>query len=122
MCAPEVSVLTESLCARVLNAQAISFDSALKIDPHFPIKMKISGVLTIFFSLLVLLLTCCNCEPVPCADPERGSEPPENHKNIGCPSKTGPDPLEITKLPSQHSMLCHHRPASETPFKWHFAG
>ena len=29
---------------------------------------------------------------------------------------------KITKLPSQHSMLGHHRPASETPFKWRFAG
>ena len=28
----------------------------------------------------------------------------------------GPDPLENTKLPSQHSILGHYRPASETPF------
>ena len=27
-----------------------------------------------------------------------------------------------TKLPKQHSMLDHHRPASKTPFKWRFAG
>ena len=46
-----------------------------------------------------------------------------------------PQPLKITKLlgdltimvriprkPSQYSMLGHHRPASETPFKWRFAG
>ena len=42
-----------------------------------------------------------------------GSEPPVgqgvrtpliNHKNIGFLSNTGPDPLKITKLPSQHSM------------------
>ena len=31
-------------------------------------------------------------------------------------------PLKITKLPSQHLMLGHHRHASETPFKWRFAG
>ena len=31
-------------------------------------------------------------------------------------SNTGPDPLKITKLPSQHSMLGHHRHANETPF------
>ena len=31
-------------------------------------------------------------------------------------------PWKITKLPSQHSMLGHHRHASETPFKWRFAG
>ena len=32
------------------------------------------------------------------------------------------DLLKITKLPSQHSILGHYRPASETPFKWRFAG
>ena len=32
--------------------------------------------------------------------------PPEkSHKNIGFLSITGPDPMKITKLPSQHSML-----------------
>ena len=31
-------------------------------------------------------------------------------------------PWKITKLPSQPSMLGHHRPTSETPFKWCFAG
>ena len=52
---------------------------------------------------------------------DRGSgppPPPETYKNIGFLSNIGPDPLKITKLPSQHSMLGHHRPASETPFKW----
>ena len=61
----------------------------------------------------------------PCADPEgdRGSGPPlENYKYTVFLSNTGPDPLKITKLPIQHSMLGHHRPASETPFKWRFAG
>ena len=29
----------------------------------------------------------------------------------------GPDPLKITKLPSQHLMFGHHWNASETPFK-----
>ena len=52
-----------------------------------------------------------------------GPLPPlKNHKNIGFLSNTGPDHLKITKLPSQHSMLGHHRNASETPFKWCFAG
>ena len=55
-----------------------------------------------------------------------GPDPPENHKNIVFLSKTGPDLLKIRKLPSQHSMLGHHRPGpvSETPFKWcwRFAG
>ena len=54
---------------------------------------------------------------------DRGPGPPmENHKNKGFLSNTGPDPLKITKLPSQHSMLGHHRPASKTPFKWRFTG
>ena len=63
----------------------------------------------------------------PGADPEGGGaggpDPPlETYKNIGFLSNTGPDSLKITKLPSQHSMLGHHRPASKTPFKWRFAG
>ena len=48
--------------------------------------------------------------------------PGKLQKNIGFLSNTGPDPLKITKLQSQHSMLGHQRPASETPFKWRFAG
>ena len=47
---------------------------------------------------------------------------PENYKNAGFLSNAGPDPLKITKLPSEHSMLGHHRPACKTLFKWHFAG
>ena len=73
-----------------------------------------------------------------CADPEGGGQgvrtPPEKSQNIGFVSNTGPDPLKITKLSSQHSRLghhrhasetpfiCHHRHASETPFIWRFAG
>ena len=54
----------------------------------------------------------------------RGSGPHhlDNHKAIGFLGNTIPDPLENHKLPSQHSMFGHHRPVSETPFKWHFAG
>ena len=57
-------------------------------------------------------------------DGDRGFGPPplKNHKNTGFLSITGPDPLKITKLPNQHSILGHHRHASETPFKWRFAG
>ena len=61
-----------------------------------------------------------------CSDPEGGTggpDPPpplKNHKYVGFLSDTAADPLKITKLhvhvPSQHSMLGHHRPASETPF------
>ena len=49
-----------------------------------------------------------------------GPDPPpflKNHKNIEFLSNTGPDPLEFSKLPSQHSTLGHHRHASEKPFK-----
>ena len=48
--------------------------------------------------------------------------PLENDKNIGFHSNTGPDPLKLTKLLGQHSMLGHHRHASETPFKWRYPG
>ena len=45
---------------------------------------------------------------------DRGSGSPlKNHKNIGFLSKASPVPLKITKLPCQHSMLGHHRHASE---------
>ena len=47
----------------------------------------------------------------------RPHPPLENYKNIGFLSNTGLDPLKITKLLFQHSMLGHHRPARETPFK-----
>ena len=41
--------------------------------------------------------------------------PPEKSQKIGFLSNTGLNPLKITKLPSKHSMLGHHRHASETP-------
>ena len=63
-----------------------------------------------------LCLTYCSAKT--CAEPERGGQ----GENIGFLRNTGPDPLKITKLPSQHSMLGHHRSASETPLKWRFAG
>ena len=69
------------------------------------------------------LFACSNCERSfsgdTCADPEggQGAGPPGKlQKNIGLLNNTGPDPLKITKLPIQHSMLGLHRPASETPF------
>ena len=42
--------------------------------------------------------------------------PLKNHNTIGFPSNTGLDPLMISRLPSQHSMLGHQRYDSETPF------
>ena len=54
---------------------------------------------------------------LPCVDPGGGGggargpdQPLNNHKNIGFPSNTGPDPLKITKLPSQHSMWADDGP------------
>ena len=44
-----------------------------------------------------------------CVDPEGGG--------MGFLINTGPDPLENHKLPSQHSMLGHHWPASKAPLK-----
>ena len=37
-------------------------------------------------------------------------------------SNTGPNLLQIVKLPSQHLIMGHNRQTSETPFKWRFAG
>ena len=66
-----------------------------------------------------------NLYALTCADQELGygvTTPLKNHKAIGFPINFSPDTLKITKLPGQHSMLGHHRPASEAPFQWHFAG
>ena len=56
-----------------------------------------------------------------CADPEWGpgvrTLPVENKKTILVRT-----PWKCTTLSSQHSMLGHHHPSSETPFKWRFAG
>ena len=79
------------------------------------------------FQLVKMFITL---EPhgLSCADPEGGTggpDPPPPRKitkNIGFLSNTDPEPLKITKLPSQHSRLGQHRPASETPLKWRFAG
>ena len=49
----------------------------------------------------------------------RGPDPPGTSQKY---SNTGPDPPKNHKVRSQHSMLGHHRHASETPFKWRFAG
>ena len=46
--------------------------------------------------------------------------PLKNHRNIGFPSNIDPDPLKITKLPNQHSMVGHLH-AGKTPFQRRFA-
>ena len=44
----------------------------------------------------------------PCADPERGTGDPHPREK-GFLSNTCLDPINFTKLPSQHSMLGRHR-------------
>ena len=46
----------------------------------------------------------------------------ENYKNIGFLSNTSPDPLKNHKASNPAFNVGHHQPASETPFKWRFAG
>ena len=63
--------------------------------------------------------------PRACADPEgrQGVRIPlKNHKIYGFLAILVRIPCKTTELKSQHSVLRHHRPASETPFKWRFAG
>ena len=52
----------------------------------------------------VRLKPTCSATETPWGDPEGGQgvqTPLKNHKNIGILSNKGPDPLKITKLPSQ---------------------
>ena len=65
----------------------------------------------------------------PCTDPkgrvDRGSWPPTPLKITKLWSSLAilvQILWKITKLPSQRSTVGHHQPASETPFKWPFAG
>ena len=53
---------------------------------------------------------------------DRGSGPPKIRKLLDFLAILVRIPRIITRLPSQHSMLGHHRYDSETPFKWRFAG
>ena len=69
-------------------------------------------------------MLCC-LEHCTWADPEGGQgvwTPLKNHKNIGFSGNTGPYPLIIKEIPSQHAMLGQHRHASEMPFKSRFGG
>ena len=50
-----------------------------------------------------------------------GSDPLGKYKNIGFLSKTGPDPPKNHKA-TKPAMLGHNVHASETTFKWRFAG
>ena len=65
---------------------------------------------------------------IACADAEGWTAGPDplpliNDKAIGFPSNSDSDLLKNhIATTSQHSMLSHHRPASETSFKWRFAG
>ena len=48
--------------------------------------------------------------------------PPEKSQNIGFPSNTGPDPLKNHKATKPAFNVGPPSAASETPFKWCFAG
>ena len=54
-------------------------------------------------------------------DPPPPPPPPKSHKHIGFLSNTGPDLLKNDKA-TKPAMLGHRWHASETPFKWRFAG
>ena len=57
-----------------------------------------------------------------CVDPggggNRGSGSPLKNTKYKVLNNISPDPLDIIKLPSKHSMLGHHRHASETSFEF----
>ena len=63
-----------------------------------------------------------------CMDPEGGQgvqtppTPLKNHKNIGYLGTTGPDSMENYKATKPAFHVGHHGHASQTPFKWRFAG
>ena len=87
-----------------------------------------------FYSENRLIVTFANSKASDHAPIQRGGggggqgvktppSPLKNHKHIGFLSNNSYNPLKkITKLPSQYSMLGHHRHASETRFKWRFTG
>ena len=63
---------------------------------------------------------------IACAVPEGGGvlgsvPPPPPEKTTTQEYRVSSDLLRITKLQSQHSMLGHHGPASDT-IQWRFAG
>ena len=71
-------------------------------------------------SIVLLLLFCNEFDKLnKCKEQNLIPPPMINHKNIGFLCNAGKDP---TKLPSQHSMLGHHRPASERSFQGRFDG
>ena len=70
------------------------------------------------FQIVFLSLETIKYFPT-CPDPEAGLGvcTLENHKAVWL---MVPIHWKITKLPSQHSMLGHHQPASKTPFRYCF--
>ena len=71
-----------------------------------------------------LFIVCCCSQHGRIQRGDRGSGPPPCWKITkiqGILAILVRIPWKITKLPSQHSMLAHHRPTSETPLKWRFA-
>ena len=90
------------------------------------VKLLTNRLTTMFVAIKERILNhapgCSNSICDACAVSEgrgRGPDPLplENYKNTGFLSNTGPDVLKIINVPIQHSMLGHHRPASETPIE-----
>ena len=70
-------------------------------------EMRFQAVVTIESQISTSIQS--NLMYVSCTDPEWGGQ------RVWTPWK-------ITKLLSQHSIMGHHWPTGEMPFKWHFAG
>ena len=85
-------------------------------------ELKFKSVICLLFYDLVFSFLLLFVPWDACADPEGGSgglDPtPENLQSYRFLSNIGPDPLKITKLPSQRSISGHHRPASEMSLQW----
>ena len=70
-----------------------------------------------FIKITTLLLKSILCHS---KGESGGQDPPENHKNIGFFSNTGPDPLRKATKPAFN--VGPSSAASEMPFKCRFAG
>ena len=73
------------------------------------------------FSESVYVVYCINVR-IQRGDRGSGPPPPEKSQKIEFLAILVRIPCETTKLPSQLSMLGHHQPASETPFRWRADG
>ena len=92
-------VLLIGLLVSLLSLLCISFSEKLKIISAYNTVTTYRASTACFYKFIFMRGS---------RGGDRGSGPPlKNHKNIGFLSNTGPDPLKITKISSQHSMLGH---------------